>query len=109
MSYRPCGRTPLGVDLGEIDIRRGDLATGRNLLRTLGATGLTSASTTAAVDRLEAKGYVRRERDPHDRRKVFFRENAPARQLRGRGNGLRTTRKDHGQGPTMRDLAEAMG
>ncbi|MEO6713461.1 MAG: MarR family transcriptional regulator, partial [Mycobacteriales bacterium] len=37
------------------------------------ATGLTSASITAVVDRLESKGYVRRERDPHDRRKVVVR------------------------------------
>lgn len=41
------------------------------------ATGLTSASITAAVDRLESKGYVRRERDAHDRRKVLLRLAEP--------------------------------
>jgi DNA-binding transcriptional regulator GbsR (MarR family) len=34
------------------------------------ATGLTTASITGVVDRLEVAGYVRRERDPHDRRRV---------------------------------------
>jgi DNA-binding MarR family transcriptional regulator len=36
-------------------------------------TGLTGASTTALVDRLEAAGYVVRERDGADRRKVTIR------------------------------------
>ena len=34
------------------------------------ATGLTTASITGMVDRLEEAGYVTRERDPHDRRRV---------------------------------------
>src|SRR5579859_2555739 len=34
------------------------------------ATGLTTASITGVVDRLEQAGYARRERDPHDRRRV---------------------------------------
>jgi DNA-binding MarR family transcriptional regulator len=34
------------------------------------ATGLTTASITGVVDRLEAAGFVRRERDPADRRRV---------------------------------------
>lgn len=34
------------------------------------ATGLTTASITGVIDRLEEAGYVRRERDPHDRRRV---------------------------------------
>jgi DNA-binding MarR family transcriptional regulator len=34
------------------------------------ATGLTTASITGVVDRLEQAGYVSRERDPHDRRRV---------------------------------------
>ena len=34
------------------------------------ATGLTTASITGVVDRLEEAGYVTRERDPHDRRRV---------------------------------------
>jgi DNA-binding MarR family transcriptional regulator len=34
-------------------------------------TGLTTGAITGVVDRLERAGYVRRERDPHDRRKVI--------------------------------------
>ena len=34
------------------------------------ATGLTTASITGVIDRLEEAGYVTRERDPHDRRRV---------------------------------------
>src|SRR6266571_8272772 len=34
------------------------------------ATGLTTASITGVVDRLAEAGYVSRERDPHDRRRV---------------------------------------
>lgn len=37
------------------------------------ATGLTTASITGVVDRLEEAGYVRRERDPRDRRRVVIR------------------------------------
>jgi predicted transcriptional regulator len=36
------------------------------------ATGLTTASITGVVDRLEQAGYVRRERDPRDRRRVVI-------------------------------------
>src|SRR5262245_56300876 len=35
-------------------------------------TGLTTASITGVVDRLEASGFVRRERDTHDRRRVVI-------------------------------------
>src|SRR5215469_9430196 len=37
------------------------------------ATGLTTASITGVIDRLEEAGLVRRERDPHDRRRVVVR------------------------------------
>jgi DNA-binding transcriptional ArsR family regulator len=37
------------------------------------ATGLTTASITGVADRLEEAGYVRRERDPADRRRVVIR------------------------------------
>jgi DNA-binding MarR family transcriptional regulator len=37
------------------------------------ATGLTTASITGVVDRLEEAGFVTRERDPHDRRRVVVR------------------------------------
>jgi DNA-binding MarR family transcriptional regulator len=35
------------------------------------ATGLTTGAITGVIDRLETAGYVRREPDPHDRRKVI--------------------------------------
>lgn len=34
-------------------------------------TGLTTGAVTSMIDRLERAGYVRRESDPHDRRRVF--------------------------------------
>jgi DNA-binding transcriptional ArsR family regulator len=36
------------------------------------ATGLTTASITGVIDRLESSGFVRRERDPGDRRRVVI-------------------------------------
>jgi DNA-binding MarR family transcriptional regulator len=41
-----------------------------------GATGLSSAATTTLLDRLEQKGFVQRERDTSDRRKVVARLTA---------------------------------
>lgn len=35
-------------------------------------TGLTTGSVTALIDRLEKSGFVRRQHDPHDRRKVII-------------------------------------
>jgi len=40
------------------------------------ATGLTTASITGVLDRLEEAGFVSRERDPHDRRRVVVALNA---------------------------------
>jgi DNA-binding HxlR family transcriptional regulator len=40
------------------------------------ATGLTTASITGVLDRLEEGGFVRRERDAHDRRRVIVNLNA---------------------------------
>jgi len=37
------------------------------------ATGLTTASITGVIDRLEEAGFVHRDRDPHDRRRVVVR------------------------------------
>jgi len=39
------------------------------------ATGLTTASITGVVDRLEEAGFVTRQRDPHDRRRVVVQIN----------------------------------
>src|ERR1700722_10911004 len=39
------------------------------------ATGLTTASITGVLDRLEEGGFVQRERDPHDRRRVIVKLN----------------------------------
>jgi DNA-binding MarR family transcriptional regulator len=39
------------------------------------ATGLTTASITGVLDRLEESGFVRRERDVHDRRRVIVNLN----------------------------------
>jgi DNA-binding MarR family transcriptional regulator len=50
--------------LSEGPMTAGDLA---------GATGLSTAATTTLLDRLEEKGYVQRERDTTDRRKVLAR------------------------------------
>jgi DNA-binding MarR family transcriptional regulator len=57
------------------------------------ATGLTTASITGVLDRLEEGGFVRRERDPHDRRRVIVTLNA--------GPGLREI------GPTFGPLLKA--
>lgn len=58
-----------GTDTKTLDIlaRMGPLSAGE-----IGQhTGLTSASVTSLIDRLEEKGYVRRRRDPEDRRRVI--------------------------------------
>src|SRR5215510_12920907 len=57
-----------GTDLNCLNILsfRGQMTAGE-LAR---GTGLTTASITGVVDRLEEAGYVTRERDPHDRRRV---------------------------------------
>jgi DNA-binding MarR family transcriptional regulator len=57
------------------------------------ATGLTTASITGVLDRLEEGGFVRRERDPHDRRRVIVNLSA--------GPGLRQI------GPTFAPLLKA--
>jgi DNA-binding transcriptional ArsR family regulator len=57
------------------------------------ATGLTTASITGVLDRLEEGGFVQRERDPRDRRRVIVKLNA--------GPGLREI------GPTFGPLLQA--
>jgi DNA-binding MarR family transcriptional regulator len=58
------------------------------------ATGLTTASITGVLDRLEEGGFVQRERDPHDRRRVIVKLNL--------GPGLREI------GPTFGPLLKAL-
>lgn len=59
------------TDLKCLDLARGekDITAGR----IAELTGLTTAAITSVIDRLEARGIVRRERDLSDRRKVFVR------------------------------------
>src|ERR1700745_3193146 len=59
------------------------------------ATGLTTASITGVLDRLEDGGFVRRERDPKDRRRVIVNLNP--------GPGLREI------GPPLGPLVKAWG
>jgi len=53
---------------GDILMRMGPLTAGQ--LAEL--TGLTTGAITGVIDRLEKAGFVRREQDPHDRRKVII-------------------------------------
>ena len=57
------------TDMRCLDVldREGRMSAGR----LAAATGLTSGAMTAALDRLESVGYVRRVRDPDDRRRVL--------------------------------------
>ena len=47
-----------------------------------GHMGVTVATMSLAIDRLEAKGYVRRDRDPTDRRRVLLRVTAGGLRVR---------------------------
>lgn len=47
-----------------------------------GHMGVTLATMSIAVDRLQAKGYVRRDRDPQDRRRVLLRITASGVRVR---------------------------
>jgi DNA-binding MarR family transcriptional regulator len=60
------------TDLESLDLifLKGGVCSAGELSR---ATGLTSGSTTALIDRLEKAGYVRREPDSHDRRRQMVR------------------------------------
>ena len=57
------------TDLGCLDVlgRLGSQTAGQ----LAASTGLSSGAMTTAIDRLERAGYVRRERDPDDRRRVL--------------------------------------
>jgi DNA-binding MarR family transcriptional regulator len=47
-----------------------------------GHMGVTVATMSLTIDRLERKGYVRRDRDPHDGRRVLLRATAAGIRLR---------------------------
>jgi DNA-binding MarR family transcriptional regulator len=64
----------LGVNSTDLEcldyIIAGDAITAGGLAE---ATGLTTGAITGVIDRLERRGFARRERDPDDRRKVLVR------------------------------------
>jgi DNA-binding MarR family transcriptional regulator len=55
--------------------------------RLSGASGLTTGAVTVVVDRLSSAGYVRRVRDPDDRRKVYVEMTPELRDIRARVAG----------------------
>ena len=57
------------TDLKCLDLARSEA--GLTPGRLAEVTGLTTAAITSILDRLERGGFVRRERDPHDRRKIL--------------------------------------
>ena len=59
------------TDLKCLDLARGE--TGLTPGRLAELTGLTTAAVTSILDRLERAGFVQRERDPSDRRKILVR------------------------------------
>lgn len=63
------GISPTDLESLDLVVRHGPLTAGR--LAEL--TGLTTGAVTGLVDRLERRGYVRREADPGDRRRVLVR------------------------------------
>jgi DNA-binding MarR family transcriptional regulator len=63
------GLNPTDLEALDILLRQGPMTAG-TLAR---ITGLTTGAITGVVDRLEGKGYARREPDPGDRRRVIVR------------------------------------
>lgn len=62
------------LGLGPTDLKCLDAARGEAHLtpgRLAEITGLSTSATTAALDRLERRGFIRRLRDDHDRRRIF--------------------------------------
>lgn len=57
------------TDLKCLDAARGERQLTAGRLAEI--TGLSTSATTAALDRLERRGFIRRVRDDHDRRRVF--------------------------------------
>ncbi|MDQ3410617.1 MAG: MarR family transcriptional regulator [Chloroflexota bacterium] len=63
------GLNPTDLEALEVLLRQGPLTAGK----LAEITGLTTGAITGVVDRLERKGYARRETDPGDRRRVIVR------------------------------------
>ncbi|MGH2604715.1 MAG: MarR family winged helix-turn-helix transcriptional regulator [Dehalococcoidia bacterium] len=61
------GLNPTDLEALEILLRAGPMTAGR----LAAITGLTTGAITGVVDRLERKGYARRDADPGDRRRVI--------------------------------------
>jgi DNA-binding MarR family transcriptional regulator len=64
------------LGLNVTDLKCLDLVRGETMLtpgRLAELTGLTTAAVTSILDRLEHAGFVRREKDPSDRRKILVR------------------------------------
>jgi DNA-binding MarR family transcriptional regulator len=62
------------LGLGPTDLKCLDAARDERQLtpgRLAEITGLSTSATTAALDRLERRGFIKRSRDEHDRRRVF--------------------------------------
>jgi DNA-binding MarR family transcriptional regulator len=76
-----------GGDHKYVDIiqRDGPLSAGELAERT----GLTTGAITGVVDRLEKKGFVRREKDPNDRRRVIIRATVDPEKEREIGEEFR--------------------
>jgi len=73
-----------------------------------GHMGVTVATMSLAIDRLEAKGYVRRERDARDRRRVLLRATAAGVRVREAKSVLDPIRVEHVLGqlsPAERETA----
>ena len=66
LDMHPSDLEALGFLIGEGPVPAGRLSA---------ITGLTSGAVTRMIDRLERDGYVRRESDPRDRRRVLVRVN----------------------------------
>ena len=79
------------LDLNPVDLRCLDWLTEGPLSasRLADATGLSAAATTAMIDRLEKKGFVRRRKHETDRRQVLLRRRC--------GNELHCERAWHNQ------------
>lgn len=97
------GAVAARLGLGPSDSKALDLLlrSGPMTVGEIGArTGLASASVTSLIDRLEGRGFARRERDPHDRRKVivvpvFEREQALGQLFASLGQAMTDLLQDY--------------